>query len=133
MGALRHLLYNKKRTLHFLLSQTIEVPNFWQTTVKITWLFLCVHVCKLHRNVFVSILSPEIDCWHCHDCAMCLAIIQVPFYIVFYSLAKGYCHHVCIHLSVCLSVHPLIIPDCGQLYIPQPHFTCQIIDTSVLI
>ncbi len=26
--------------------------------------------------------------------------------------------------SVCLFVHPSIILDCGQQYIPQPHFTC---------
>ncbi len=37
------------------------------------------------------------------------------------------------HVCVCLSVHPSIILDCEQLYIPQPHFTCQIIDIDVLI
>ncbi len=33
----------------------------------------------------------------------------------FYTLAKGYCHHVCIHLSV----HPFIILDHRQWYIPS--------------
>ncbi len=46
----------------------------------------------------------------------------------FYSLAKGYYHHVCILMSVCLS----IILDHEQIYMSQPQFTCQIIDTDVL-
>ncbi len=36
----------------------------------------------------------------------------------------------CVHPSVCLSVCLLIILDCGQQYIHQLDFTCQIIDTK---
>ncbi len=47
----------------------------------------------------------------------------------YYPLAKGYV------LSSCLgpSVHLSIILNHEQRYIPQPQFTCEIIDTDVLI
>ncbi len=54
-----------------------------------------------------------------------ILVLQIPFY---YPLAKGYCHHVCVCLSVCPSLY--IVDNSISI---SHTYICQIIDTDVLM
>ncbi len=107
--------------------------------ININWFQYLFEKCTIYQKLVSYLLSLNKVPTRQHFCltfgigkqyggCLCYDNTTTGQKICFYPFAMEYCRHV----YVCLSVHLSIILDCGQQYIPQPHFICQIIDTDVL-
>ncbi len=94
---------------------------FDQKTVHVQWTsirdVIVAHVISISSVYWLLEHSSTLHSYYRPPSQLCISLCPPPIMCA----------------SIRLSVHPPIILNHGQRYIPKPHFTCQIIDTEVLV